>query len=85
MAPRTTASDGNADALPWQEKTVPAEGADKTVFYDNVVGVLRRHEPMRITPESVREVIRVMAMIRKGTNFPSREKSHERTAATPTA
>jgi predicted dehydrogenase len=60
---------GNADKLPWQEKVVPAEGSDKTTFYDNVFGVLRRGEQMRITPESVREVIRVMAMIRKGTKF----------------
>lgn len=66
---------GNADALPWQEKTIPAEGADKTVFYDNVVGVLRRNEPMRITPESVREVIRVIAIIRKGTEFPGKTKA----------
>jgi len=76
---------GNADKLPWQEKTVPAEGADKTVFYDNVFGVIRRGEPQRITPESVREVIRVMAMIRKGTKFPGKTKTSHTLNATPTA
>ncbi|MDQ3441434.1 MAG: Gfo/Idh/MocA family oxidoreductase [Planctomycetota bacterium] len=65
---------GNADTLPWQEKTIPAEGSDKTFFYDNVFGVLRRGESMRVTPESVREVIRVIGMIRKGTKFPGRLK-----------
>lgn len=65
---------GNADKLPWQEKTVPAEGLDKTAFYDDVFGVIRRAEPMRITPESVREVIRVIAMIRKGTKFSGKTK-----------
>jgi predicted dehydrogenase len=65
---------GNADKLPWQEKTIPAEGSDKAVFYDNVYGVIRRNEPMRVTPESVREVIRVIAMIRKGTKFPGRPR-----------
>ncbi|MGB7157358.1 MAG: Gfo/Idh/MocA family oxidoreductase [Tepidisphaeraceae bacterium] len=68
---------GNADQLPWQEKTIPAEGSDKSVFYDNVFGVIRRGEPMRIDPQSVREVIRVMAMIRKGTKFSGKTKSKD--------
>ena len=66
---------GNADKLPWQEKTVPAEGSDKTAFYDNVFGALRRGETMRVDPHSVREVIRVIAMIRKGTKFPGKTKA----------
>src|SRR5690606_22536367 len=57
---------GNADQLPWQEKTVDiAQEWKAGSFYDNVTGVLRRDEPMRVTPESVREVIRVMGLIRK--------------------
>ena len=74
---------GNADKLPWQEKTVPAEGSDKAVFYDNVYGVIRRGEPMRVTPESVREVIRVIAMIRKGTKFPGKTTARPVAALTP--
>jgi scyllo-inositol 2-dehydrogenase (NADP+) len=60
---------GNQDQLPWQEKTVDAVGPDAGTFYDNVTAVIRRGEPIAITPESVREVIRVIAMIRKGTKF----------------
>jgi len=60
---------GNEDKLPWQEQTVSAQGPDIGAFYDNVVGVLRRGEPMYITPQSVREVMRVIAEIRKGTKF----------------
>ena len=74
---------GNADKLPWQEKTIPAEGSDKTVFYDNVYGVIRRNEPIRVTPESVREVIRVIGMIRKGTKFPGKTKARPIAALTP--
>jgi scyllo-inositol 2-dehydrogenase (NADP+) len=76
---------GNTDKLPWHEKMIPAEGADKTVFYDNVFGVIRNGEAMRVTPESVREVIRVMAMIRKGTKFPGKPKTSKSLNATPTA
>ncbi len=60
---------GNNDVLPWQEKTMVAEGPNVGTFYDNVVGVLQEGEPMRVTVESVRETIRVMAVIRKGTSF----------------
>jgi len=60
---------GNADQLPWQEKTVPAIGPDVGSFYDNVFAVLRNSEPMRVTPESVREVMRVIALIRKRTKL----------------
>lgn len=56
---------GNDDQLPWQEKTVEATGPDIGDFYDNVTAVLQRGEAMYITPQSVREVIRVIAEIRK--------------------
>jgi len=55
--------------LPWQEKTVEAQGPDIGGFYDNVTAVLRRGEPMYVTPESVRQVIDAIARIRKGTAF----------------
>ena len=60
---------GNDDVLPWQEKVVPAIGPDRSSYYDNVTGVLLRDEPMRVTPESVRERVRVIAAVRKGTRF----------------
>jgi predicted dehydrogenase len=58
-----------APPLPWQEKTVEAKGPSIGNYHDNVAGVLLRNEPMKVTPESVREVMRVMAEIRKGTKF----------------
>lgn len=65
---------GNDDQLPWEEKTVEAKGPDKGTFYGNVYDVLRSRGKMFITPESVREVIRTMGMIRKGTKFPGKVK-----------
>ena len=74
---------GNDDKLPWQEKMLNVEDrADKRTFYDNVVEVLREGKPMRVTLEQVRELMRVIAMARKGTNFPGKRKPP---AKTPTA
>jgi len=56
--------------LEWEEETVEPVGPDIGSFYDNVTGVLRCGEAMNVTPESVREVIRVIAEIREGTDFP---------------
>ncbi len=65
---------GNDDQLPWQERVVDVETQtpDSGSFYDNLAAVLRRGEPMAITGESVREVIRVLALVRKGSPFPGR-------------
>ena len=68
--PPTGRGYGNADKLPWRTRTVPVKSKDKTNYYDNVVDVLRHRKPMAVTPESVREVIRVIAETRKGTRFP---------------
>ena len=57
------------DDLPWQEKKVKSEGPDIGNFYDNVLAVLCRDEPMYVTPESVRQVMDVIARARKGTAF----------------
>ena len=57
---------GNDDVLPWQEKKVDAVGPVPETFYDNVTAAVRRGEPLVVTPGSVREVLRVMALIRKG-------------------
>ena len=69
-AARERAYGSTAKELEWKEETVKGEGPDIGDFYDNVVAVLRRDEAMVVTPESVREVIRVIAEIRKGTKFP---------------
>lgn len=58
--------------LPWQTKTEEVKGPDVGNFYDNVRAVLRERAAMRVTPESAREVIRVIALIRRGTAFPGR-------------
>lgn len=67
---------GNGDSLPWEIKTdVMAEHVkDKANFYDNVIGVLRKGEEMRVTPESVHNVIKAIGMIRKGTDFLGKPK-----------
>lgn len=64
----------NDDKLPWEEKVVEAKGPDRGSFYGNVYDVLRNRGKMFITPESVREVIRTIALIRKGTKFPGKAK-----------
>lgn len=59
-------------SLPWQERVEPAVGPDAGSFYDNVRAVLRDGADMRITPQSVREVLRIIALIRRGTTFPGK-------------
>jgi hypothetical protein len=39
-----------------------------------VVEVLRENKPMRVTVQQVREIMRVIALARKGTNFPGKPK-----------
>jgi predicted dehydrogenase len=51
---------GNEDVLPWKEETRPSVGEVPTDFYDNVHSVLRENGKMDITPEEVREVMRVI-------------------------
>jgi predicted dehydrogenase len=51
---------GNEDVLPWKEETRPSAGEVPTDFYDNVYSVLRANGKMDITPEEVREVMRVI-------------------------
>jgi predicted dehydrogenase len=51
---------GNEDVLPWKEETRPSVGEVPTDFYDNVYSVLRENGEMDITPEQVREVMRVI-------------------------
>lgn len=51
---------GNDDVLPWQEETRPSVAEVTSDFYDNVHAVIRHRKKMDITPEHVREVIRVI-------------------------
>jgi predicted dehydrogenase len=51
---------GSGDVLPWQEETRPSVAEVTTDFYDNVFAVLRNRKKMDITPEQVREVIRII-------------------------
>jgi predicted dehydrogenase len=61
---------GNGDVLPWQEKKMNVEDrSDKRTFYDNVHEVLREGKPMRVTLPQVREIMRVISLARKKTNF----------------
>lgn len=71
----------NSDTIPWKEKTMAAECKLNEDFYDNVRDVLRHDKPMRISPESVSEVMRVISMIRKDTSFPGRTPAMTRTKA----
>jgi scyllo-inositol 2-dehydrogenase (NADP+) len=51
---------GNSEVLPWREETRSSVAEVPTDFYDNVYAVLREDAALEITPESVREVIRVI-------------------------
>jgi predicted dehydrogenase len=73
--PATDRKYGNEDKLPWQEKTGPVEHKSIGTFYDNVYAILRRGEPMVIPPESVRETMRVLSMIRKSSDIRRMTKS----------
>jgi predicted dehydrogenase len=56
---------GTRDVLPWREKVVRADECAGVEVYANVYGALRNGEEIFVTPESVREGIRTMGMIRE--------------------
>jgi predicted dehydrogenase len=60
---------GNADQIPWEEKTVPSEGAVPYDLYDNVVAVLREGAGQDILLEEAREVVRITQAARKKSGF----------------
>ncbi|MEA2710564.1 MAG: hypothetical protein QOF78_3165 [Phycisphaerales bacterium] len=65
---------GNDEKLPWQERTIEVAQRPHGAFYDHVNGVIAGREAMRVTPESVRETMRVLGMIRKSAKgSPSRK------------
>jgi len=60
---------GSGEQLPWQEKEEPTK-LDKAVdFYGNLYGAIRRGRKLLITPESVRELVRVLDICRKRSGF----------------
>jgi len=61
---------GNEDVLPWKEKTVEVKPKGKAPnFYDNLHDAIRRRKKLLITPESVREQIRVLDLVRKSAGW----------------
>lgn len=58
------------EQLPWQEKTEPATLKPERNFYDYLFDALRNGKPLLVTPESCRDVYKVMSLARKGTRFP---------------
>lgn len=60
---------GNDDVLPWQERVERAAASSEMDFYDHLYAALRRGKPLLVTPESVREMIRIMELCRQGTEF----------------
>lgn len=56
---------GSGDVLPWKEETRPSTAEVPNDFYDNVYAVIRNRKKMDITPEEVREVIRVIEKAHK--------------------
>jgi predicted dehydrogenase len=56
---------GNAERLPWREQATPIGEREPGAFYDDVTAVLRRDASPTVTPESVREVMRVIALLRE--------------------
>ncbi|MCK4299036.1 MAG: Gfo/Idh/MocA family oxidoreductase [Planctomycetes bacterium] len=61
---------GNEDVLPWQEKTVEVKPKGKGPrFYDNLYDAIRTRKKPLITPESVREQIRVLDLVRKSAGW----------------
>jgi scyllo-inositol 2-dehydrogenase (NADP+) len=73
---------GNNDQLPWQEKTIEVASRPHGAFYDHVTAVLRGQETMRVTPQSVRETMRVLSLIRKGTKFSGKPATPSKLAVT---
>jgi predicted dehydrogenase len=61
---------GAEESIPWEEKEVPCVPAVKHGnFYDNVSEVLLKGHDMVVKPEHAREIIRVIGLAKKGTEF----------------
>jgi predicted dehydrogenase len=56
---------GTDEKLPWQEKEEATKSSRTVDFYDNLYGAIRHRKKLLITPQSVRELIRVLDLCRK--------------------
>jgi len=56
---------GSDEKLPWQEKEEPTRSTRTVDFYGNLYDAIRRRKKLLITPQSVREVIRVQELCRR--------------------
>lgn len=61
---------GSGDVIPWKEETRESTADVPTDFYDNVFSVLKKRKKMDITPEEVREVMRVIEKAHKENPLP---------------
>ena len=69
-APPAQRQYGNEDVLPWEEKTVEVKPSTPGPrFYDNLHDAIRKRKKLLITPESVREQIRVLDAVRKSAGW----------------
>ena len=63
---------GSGEVLPWREETRSSIAEVPSDFYDNIYAVLRPDAPMDITPEQVREVIRIIETAHRENPLPKR-------------
>jgi predicted dehydrogenase len=55
---------GNEEKIPWQEKRMTVEPWPEDAFFNHVYEVIRENKPSRVLPESVRETMRVVELVR---------------------
>jgi predicted dehydrogenase len=61
---------GTAEKLPWREKTVPVKARGRYPdFHDALAASIRRRKRLLVTPESVRDQIRVLDLARKSAGW----------------
>jgi len=59
----------NQDRIPWQEKVIPLDKSRTLDLYDNLVGVIRGQEKLRVPLEDVREQIRLINEAKRISGF----------------
>ncbi len=59
----------NQDRIPWQEKVIPLDKSKTLDLYDNLVGVIRGQEKLRVPLEDVREQIRLINEAKRVSGF----------------
>ncbi len=59
----------NQDRIPWQEKTIPLDKSKGLEFYDNLIAAIHGKEKLRVSPEDVREQIRLIEEAKRISGF----------------